>query len=285
MKESSQAMNINLVYNELKTGEAGKAQGLKCAQHDIIAFIDSDNILPQEDWLKRMTEPFCDLDIIATEPLYYTYRRTDGYITRYCALLGMNDPLCLFLGNYDRYCLLTNKWTEMAIKETERDSYIEVNFLNAWLPTIGANGFFIRKEELLKYSIKDYLFDIDIVQSLYLNNQTLKIAKVKVGIIHIFSQTFCDFISKQNRRFRDYVYYKMRGLRTYQWLRIPKFRVFKFILYTLLFIPVFIQAIRGYLVKRDRAWFFHPVACWVTLYIYSILFLRNIIRPLQPKRR
>jgi len=94
--------------NPLKTGEAGKAAGVKHAKNEIIALIDSDNILPSRDWLSRMIEPFQDREIAGTEPLYYTYRKEDGYITRYCAMLGMNDPLCLFLGNYDRIKIITN---------------------------------------------------------------------------------------------------------------------------------------------------------------------------------
>jgi len=54
-----------------------------------------------------MTEPFQDREIAGVEPLHYTYRKEDGYITRYSAMLGMNDPLCLFLGNYDRMCMVT----------------------------------------------------------------------------------------------------------------------------------------------------------------------------------
>lgn len=37
--------------NPLKTGEAGKAAGVKHAKGEIIALIDSDNILPSRDWL------------------------------------------------------------------------------------------------------------------------------------------------------------------------------------------------------------------------------------------
>jgi glycosyltransferase involved in cell wall biosynthesis len=40
--------------NPLKTGEAGKAAGVKQAKNEIIALIDSDNILPSGDWLSRM---------------------------------------------------------------------------------------------------------------------------------------------------------------------------------------------------------------------------------------
>ena len=101
--------------NPLKTGEAGKAVGVKHAKGKILALIDSDNILPEKYWLQKMIEPSKDSDIAGTEPLYYTHRKEDGYITRYCAMLGMNDPLCLFLGNYDRMRLITNKWTEVPV--------------------------------------------------------------------------------------------------------------------------------------------------------------------------
>jgi glycosyltransferase involved in cell wall biosynthesis len=100
-----QPSNIHIVPNNLKTGEAGKAVGLKNARNDIIAFVDSDNILPDKDWLKRMVEPFNDPEIIASEPIEYTYRATDGYITRYCALLGD-----LFQSkNVDIYCSVLSK--------------------------------------------------------------------------------------------------------------------------------------------------------------------------------
>ena len=75
-----------ILYNPLRTGEAGKALGVKAAKNEIIAFIDSDNILDGKDWLRRMVEPFRDKEIVGTEPLYYSYRKTDRYIIRYCAL-------------------------------------------------------------------------------------------------------------------------------------------------------------------------------------------------------
>ena len=121
-------INLVSVDNALKTGEAGKAAALKSAKNDIVAFIDSDNILPDKDWLKKMTAPFRLPEIIASEPLYYTYRRQDGFITRYCALLGMNDPLCLFLGNYDRFSLLTNRWTEVEVTQASHEGFVEVGF-------------------------------------------------------------------------------------------------------------------------------------------------------------
>lgn len=258
-----------LTTNKLKTGEAGKAAGLRYAKNEIIALIDSDNILPERDWLKRMVEPFDDSEIIASEPIEYTYRPTDGFITRYCALLGMNDPLCLFLGNYDRRSLLTGKWTELPLTVEERERYLKVTLNPKAIPTIGANGFVIRKDVLDALMIGDYFFDIDILYAISADHP-LKVAKVKNGIIHIFSGNISTFARKQKRRVRDYLYYNKLGIRKYPWNKVNKVGLAKFILSCLFLFPLIFQSVKGYIKKPDIAWFFHPIACWITLWEYGL---------------
>ena len=273
-----------ILHNPLRTGEAGKALGVKVAKNEIIAFIDLDNVLDRKDWFKRMVEPFEDEEIVGAEPLYYSYRREDGYITRYCALIGMNDPLCLFLGNYDRYSYLTGKWTELNVKQEDKGSYLKIELNEKAVPTIGANGFLIRRDILSKCSIGDYLFDIDIVYELIKQDYN-KFAKVKIGVVHIFSDSTSMFIKKQKRRIRDYVRYKNLGLRKYPWSSISKGKLFKFIIYTALLFPLLAQAVGGYARRRDSAWFFHILACWITLLVYIIGFILFRVNLTQLTRR
>ena len=47
-----------ILHNRLRTAEAGKAVGLKEAKNEIIALIDSDNIIEGKGWLKKMASPF-----------------------------------------------------------------------------------------------------------------------------------------------------------------------------------------------------------------------------------
>lgn len=267
-RNATDSINLKVISNPLKTGEAGKAVGLKYAKNDILAFIDSDNILPEMDWLKKMIEPFNDPEIVASEPIEYTYRKTDGYITRYCALMGMNDPLCLFLGNYDRYSALTGKWTGLPVGVEEKNGYLKVTLNPKAMPTIGANGFFIRKDVLGAAKSGNYFFDIDILCSIS-NGRPLIVAKVKEGIIHIFSGNISTFARKQRRRVRDYLYYNKLKIRKYQWGSVNKIGLAKFIFSCLFLAPLFFQSIHGYLKKPDIAWFFHPAACWITLWEYG----------------
>ena len=108
--------HCHIIKNSLKTAEAGKAVGVKAAKGEYVALIDSDNILPNKYWLSQMLLPFEDANIIGSEPIAFTYRKNAGFIERYSALLGANDPYAYFSGNYDRYSYLSNKWTNIKIK-------------------------------------------------------------------------------------------------------------------------------------------------------------------------
>ncbi len=267
--------------NPLKTGEAGKAVGIQHASHEILAFIDSDNILPHPQWLTRMTEPFEDPEILASEPLYYTWRKEDHVITRYCALMGMNDPLCYFLGNYDRMNMISKTWTRMPVKETHRSQYIKVEFLSGLTPTIGANGFLIRKSNLQNIAMENYFMDVDIIPMLIkvkgLSN--VKIAKVREGIVHLFCQSVALFIKKQRRRIQDYLFFSNQKKREYHWNAISKWRLIYFVGMTVSVLPLFYHVFIGFRRKPDWAWFFHPVACWITLIVYSTAVGRSFFKP------
>jgi len=274
--EIAQKYGCKIFKNPLQTAEAGKAVGVKKAKGELIALIDSDNILPSKNWFLKMVKPFEDPEILGTEPFSYTYRKKDGYITRYCALMGMNDPLCYFLGNYDRENILSGQWTGLKVKtEKKTPNYLKIVLDPKNLPTIGANGTMLKRKLLLKYlGDSDYLFDIDIIYQLAVQGQN-KFAKVKTGIRHLFSGNLSTFARKQKRRILDYNYYQKRGLRKYPWQKQNRKRLVKFILFCLLIFPLIGQSILGYIKKRDVVWFFHPLACWITLIVYGIGFIKK----------
>jgi len=268
-----------IYQNVLKTGEAGKAVALKKAKNELVSLVDSDNALPSKDWLQRMVEPFADPEIIGSEPWEYTYRRGDGFIDRYCALMGMNDPLCYFLGNYDRKNILSGKWTGLSLPQKDRGDWLKILLKPGPLPTIGANGTILRREILVKSDlIGDYLFDIDILAQLA-SKRAIKFAKVKTGIIHLYcGSDIKKFIRKQKRRIKDYLFYQKSGVRHYPWQSQNKTGLLKFILSCITIIPLIFQSLKGFYKKSDLAWFFHPLACWITLYIYSVCTIQSFFK-------
>jgi len=269
-----------IIQNPLKTAEAGKAVGVKKAKGTYIALIDSDNILPTKNWLKTNIDILeNDSSLIGTEPLFFTYRPNGGFIERYSALTGVNDPYAFVTGVYDRQNYINYKWTGLMINQTDFEKYIKVELKpNTQIPTIGANGTIFRSKSLKDNLKSDYLFDIDIISySLSKNEKSLYFAKVKQGIIHTFCESSIKkFVRKQNRRITDYYYYQK--FRKYNWDKTNKFGSIKFTLYTLLILPPLFDSFRGFFHKPDIAWFFHPLACFITLYLYSIAYLKKILK-------
>ncbi|MFA5961773.1 MAG: glycosyltransferase family 2 protein [Parcubacteria group bacterium] len=261
--------------NPLKTAESGKAVALREAKNELALTLDSDNFLPDTGWLKKMVAPFADQEIMLSEPISYTWRREGGYIERYCALIGMNDPVCLFLGNYDRWNYLTQKWTAVPHEEIDCGDYLKIKLTKAGIPTVGANGTIFRTAFLQKINTGKYLFDIDVIAKEIAECGAIQIAKVKVGIIHTFCEAdFGKFIRKQKRRIKDYTFHKKNKSRVFDWSKFEiggesSLGLLRFLLYTVLIFPLFGQALIGYSRKKDRAWFFHLPACWVTLIVYA----------------
>ncbi len=278
-------LDIRIYKNPLKTAEAGKAVAVRKAAGDIILLLDSDNIIPKKNWIRRMLRPFEHREIVASEPLKYTYRKKDGAINRYCALIGMNDPLCMFTGNYDRFCALTGKWTEVEREEKDMGDYLSVRFREDMIPTIGANGFFMRRKELLENFEGDYLFDIDVLWELFKKDPGLRVAKVKTGIVHLFCPDLKTFKRKQNRRIMDYLYFADKKGRKYPWSSVSKGKIVVFALKCVTVLPLLKQSIKGFAYKQDvGAWLLHPVMCWITLWVYGTGTIKGIFHKEQADR-
>ena len=265
-----------IVENPFRTGEAGKAAGIQAATGDIIALVDSDNILPDPEWLQRMVAPFADPRIAASEPIAYTVRPEDPALTRYFALLGMNDPLCLFTRNYDRTCAVTGTWTGLKVPQADRGDYLELTLSEEALPTIGANGFVFRRSLLDHVSWEPYFFDIDVMHQAVRAGFT-QVAKVKTGIVHLYCARLADFTRKQQRRIRDFLYFAQAKQRTYPWDRQKRSGIVLFCLSTVLVVPLLVQMARGFARKPDRAWLYHVPVCWITLWLYGTATLRKAL--------
>ncbi len=285
--EIARKYGAKIVHNPYKTSEGGKMVGLHEALGDYIVFVDSDNVITYNTWLYEMIEPLeADSTVVCSEPIEYTWRKEDGFITRYCALIGMNDPFVLFLGKYDRMNLLSGKWTEVAHKEVDCGHYLVAEFDTRGVPTVGANGAVFKKEFLQRYSDGDYLFDIDTLARAIADVGSVKIIKVKNGIVHTYCErSITKFLKKQARRVRDFVYNKSVGRRKYSWAgKNDIFGYLKFIIYCVLVFPLFVQTFVGFSRKRDWAWFFHPLACELTLFQYAVGTITSLFKKAEMSR-
>ena len=99
----------------------------------------------------------------------------------------------------------------MEVLFEEKINYLNLNFnyekINQ-IPTIEANGKIFRKSFFENIDIGGYLFDINLIALKILSSKNnLHFAKVRNGIIYLFSGNISTYIRKQ-RRIRDYKKYK-----------------------------------------------------------------------------
>jgi len=281
--EIAAAFGVRVLPNPRRTGEAGKAVALAACTGEVVALVDSDNLLPHPGWLKEMVAPFSDPEIAASEPWEFTWRRQDPAWTRYCALVGANDPLCIYLGNYDRLNRARGDWTRLPVPYQDVGPYLKLTLNPDYLPTIGANGFLVRRRLLADQ--REYLFDVDLPGELARRGYP-HVAKVKTGIIHLYATRTRDFARKQRRRVEDFFFFRREGGRAYPWHRfVPG--VVKFCLATVLVVPVAALAAKGFWKLPDAAWWLHPAACWLTLWIYGTTAVRRWLgfRPREYRRQ
>jgi glycosyltransferase involved in cell wall biosynthesis len=278
--------NSRILPNPLKTGEAGKAVGLKNAKGDFFILLDSDNLLPNREWLNLMLSPLQkNLRILGSEPLRFTYRRHAGYIERYSSLIGANDPYAFITGVYDKQNYLNFQWTKLKVSSKDLGSHLIIRLKPSQpLPTIGANGTVYRKK-LFQHFTEDYFFDIDFLSNFLANSKhSILFAKVKTSIIHTYCEaSFLKFLKKQQRRIVDF--YQFRSLRQFNWSQTNQSGIFRFSLYSLLLpLPLF-DSIRGFIHKPDPAWFFHPLACLSTFFLYAYHTVTSRLGLLKPLSR
>lgn len=250
--------------------ESATAIGYTMAKNDYIVNFPSDNVILDKEWLRKMTKPLEEnKDIVASETLHYSYVKRDKILNKYFALFGVNDPVAFYLNKRDRASHMEKEWHLKTPYERKSNYYI-VKFNTDNLPTLGANGFVIRKK-FARLVSKDpqKFFHIDSCFDLVKMGYN-KFAFVKEDIWHKTGEEFFNFIKKR-RRYATTLYFNKRKVRRYHLYNpeTDKFKLFLFVFYSLTFVEPLFQSIRGYLKVKDSAWFLHPFICFFTTIIYS----------------
>ncbi len=254
----------------------GRPIGIRAATGDLVLALDSDNILQGEDWLRRMVAPFQDPAVAAAEPLYYAARPEDNVITRYCALIGGDDPVVVMLGLNERHSWLTGRWTGTPVRESDQGDWLKVVFTDSGrIPSLGANGFVVRRCLLLAANFSPF-HHVDVSHQI-IRAGGATWAKVKVGIIHKHGEDIGRFIRKKKRRVERRMDDTVSMGYSYP-IETPRLALV--LAKAALVLPVLFDTVRGFARKPSSAWLVHPVVLYgvVLLYGWTTL-LRKLKKP------
>lgn len=249
--------------------EIATAIGYNKAENELLVNFPSDNVIPNSLWLQQMIEPFMrHSDVFASETLYYTYVKKDKPLNRYFALFGINDPLAFYFHKADRSNYFKKGW-HLPIKADDCGNYYIASFNVDNLPTVGANGYVVRKKIINLVSKNPHqFFHIDTALDLVKMGHK-KIAFVKNSIWHKTGEKLFTFIKKR-KRYAIILYFNKQNTRRYHLvdLKKDKVKLIIFILLSLTFIEPLYHSIRGYRKIPDIAWFLHPIICFLITIVY-----------------
>lgn len=251
--------------------EAAKAIALRHAKNEIVLMVDSDNILPNRYWLSKMVS-FLDKepDITGCYTWHYTYRKEDKILNRYFALFGANDPVARFLGKADRQSYLSSKWC-LSGKVQDKGEYFLADFDTQNLPTVGANGFLIKRELLLKAKVdEEHFFHIDVNWDL-VDRGYNKYVVVKNDTTHASGEKFFEFFKKR-KKYMENLYLKDLSRRRYLLYTKERDRrkIIAYSFYALTLTGPMIESLKGYRKIPDIAWFLHPIICFLMFWVYFL---------------
>lgn len=264
----------------IQTAEYNKATGVLAAKNKLLLFLDADNILPHKNWLQKMVYPIlAHNDVVGVSTLYLHYDRKFSLIDRYVSLFGSLDTVAYYIGNVDRLSRVSQKYTLYGSATKYKDYYITI-FSPPRIPTLGSNGFLIGRKLLIQHAFvgPKYFSHTDVNVDLIKKGYN-KYAFIKDDIIHLTgSRGFLDFL-KRRKKFMEVNMLGRLKVKRYSVVQSHNIvDLLKYILYTVTFIKPFYDSLRGYMKIRDRAWFLHPVLCYLLLIIYGYTLIRFFIK-------
>jgi len=254
--------------------EARRLIGVNKSTGEIIAFIDADNYMENKDWISEMMQPFNNNIVGCSFTKWYGLSANISYTDNYYALLGGNDPVAYYLGKHDRVAFGNKILPYGAILQKTEKNIEFVSFNKDKLPTLGSNGFLIRKKLITAACISDpeKFYHIDIHVDILSSNPEIQYAIVENNIVHETGGTIINNTIKRVK-YKLIHHDKLNHKRRYavfnknDIFEIIKLIYIIFIAITLIE-PMF-RSLLGYYRTRRFEWFIHPFATLMMVLGYS----------------
>lgn len=271
--------NIIVVPSAQQNAEYNKGVGVRQARAELILMLDHDNVLPHKTWLKNMVQPILEHpEIIAAQPLRYHHDFRFSLIDRYLALVGGTDPLAIYLGKADKLSYWDDTYRLFG-KATNKGDYYLVVFDRYHIPTLGANGFLIRRKILMDNAKTDErrFFHIDVNVDLIRKGYNTY-AFIDDSIIHLSGyENVFNYFKRRVLFVKQYYIQRVQYRRYSVYEKNDRVKLLLFVIFSITFVKPFIDAVRGFRKVSDPAWFLHPFVCFALVLLYGCIAVQSYV--------
>ena len=263
--------------------EARKYCAIKICKFKILCFLDTDNFLDNNDFLKIHYKAMGEKYVSFSYCKYYSYLNAKGWINKYYSVIGGNDPISYFFNKNDRLPYSESFTTNENYKIKVKKNNYSVYKFNKLDKTIGANGFFVRKEiyKKLKNFNPESFLHIDTNISL-LNKEKYKFfALVNSELTHETSGGLYKNLIKRINYFNEF-YFNMYKKRKFKIVDLSNFSdvvklVFLILSSATILYPIFFSIFK--LIKTKKlGWIYHGFLINLFILTYAYISLKLNIK-------
>ena len=265
VKLAKEKYGCKVYRNGTHNPERGKSIGIEYANGEYLFFIDDDNELVHKTTLATLVKAVIKENANGGQIAKFHYDESLSMADKYAALYGTADPAVYYLDKCDHLKWTDKRWTLSGTVEKSEKKYYLMKFTEKNLPTIGSQGFLIKKELVKMVHWQPFFYHIDSnVELIRLGFD--KYVILKDSIIHRHSSSVGEMVSKMRRNAGKWGNKDEDREFSYN-LTMPKMIKLGLCLGT--FVIPLCESIQGYKKYKSTAWFIHPFFCFYTACIYT----------------
>jgi glycosyltransferase involved in cell wall biosynthesis len=244
-----------ILENIERVAESGKRIAVLQATGDYLLFLDADNEVSHPDFLSlAIPELEKNPNLLGLESYYLASPQMSSFCAYLTSTLHISDPVSWMMST-----------SPVLVKRTGPAEIWEFPANSRAYP-LGANGFILRRSDLLSIKANEYFEDTVMVLKLAQAGRTQWLRIHGRGIHHYIVAGLGDFLKKRRRQTYHFLSQRSRPNQPPSWTKSnPTIPGWLACLACASVIVPFCQMLGGLLRTKDWRWLWHPLACFVSV--------------------